>query len=433
MLQIGGIFLKYCEMNESQLKNEYIKVKAEYDSWCQQNLCLDMARGKPGPDQMDLSTELFNLVGEKTGYRNFTGIDCRNYGGLDGLIELKNLFSEIMGVEPDNVIVGGNSSLNMMYDTVSQAMTHGFAGEKPWLLQNGVKFLCPVPGYDRHFAICEHFGIEMVNVPLKEDGPDMDIIEELIKDPSVKGMWCVPKYSNPDGIVYSDETVKRIAAMKPAAKDFRIFWDNAYAIHCFRDEDVELLNIYEECLKHGHENNVIIFVSTSKITFPGAGVAAEASSPENVAELKGRMQYQTIGPDKLNQLRHARMFPDIEALEEHMRRHSNIIRPKFDAVLSELERHLQKYEIARWTHPDGGYFISMFVENGCAKRTVELCRKAGLVLTPAGATYPYGNDPDDSNIRIAPSYPLISDLITATDLLCTAVKLSTLEKRLGLR
>ena len=422
--------MKYSEMSKEQLKNEYTKVKAEYDSWCQQNLSLDMARGKPGPDQMDLSLELFDLVNTKTGFKNFTGIDCRNYGGLDGLIELKNLFSEIMGVAPDQVIVGGNSSLNMMYDTISQVMTSGFSGEKPWLLQDEPKFICPVPGYDRHFAICEHFGIKMITVPLTENGPDMDAVEELVKDKSVKGMWCVPKYSNPDGITYSDETVKRIAALEPAAKDFRIFWDNAYAIHNFRDDDIELLNLYEECKKHGHENNVIMFVSTSKITFPGAGVAAEAASPQNVAELKGRMKYQTIGPDKLNQLRHARMFPDIESLLNHMKRHSDIIRPKFDAVLDEFDKHLLKYDIAHWTHPSGGYFISLFVNHGCAKRTVELCKNAGLILTPAGATYPYGVDPDDSNIRIAPSYPLVSDLIIATDLLCTAVKLSTLEKML---
>lgn len=423
--------MKYSEMSKEQLQNEYTKVRAEYDSWCQQNLSLDMARGKPGPDQMDLSLELFDLVNTKTGFKNFTGIDCRNYGGLDGLIELKNLFSEIMGVAPDQVIVGGNSSLNMMYDTISQAMVSGFSGEKPWLLQDEPKFICPAPGYDRHFAICEHFGIKMITVPLNEDGPDMDTVEELVKDESVKGMWCVPKYSNPDGITYSDETVRRIAKLEPAAKDFRIFWDNAYAIHNFRDDDVELLNIYEECKKHGHENNVLMFVSTSKITFPGAGVAAEAASPQNVAELKARMKYQTIGPDKLNQLRHARMFPDIESLLKHMKRHSDIIRPKFDAVLSEFDKHLLKYDIAHWAHPTGGYFISLFVNNGCAQRTVELCKKAGLILTPAGATYPYGVDPNDSNIRIAPSYPLVSDLVIATDLLCTAIKLSTLEKMLG--
>ncbi len=423
--------MKYSELNKEQLKSEYLKVKAEYDSWCQQNLSLDMARGKPGPDQMDVSTEMFNMVSLDLGFKNFTGIDCRNYGGLDGLIELKNLFSEVLGVEPDCVIVGGNSSLNMMYDTIAQAMTHGFAGEKPWLLQEKVKFICPVPGYDRHFAICQHFGIEMVTVPLLEDGPDMDMVEKLVANESVKGMWCVPKYSNPDGITYSDEVVKRIAALQPAAKDFRIFWDNAYVIHNFREEDAELLNIYDECAKLGHEDNVIMFTSTSKITFPGAGVAAEAASPKNVAELKGRMQYQTIGPDKLNQLRHARMFPDLDALLGHMKKHSEIIRPKFDAVLNELDKHLLKFDIARWTKPIGGYFISMFVKPGCAKRTVELCKNAGLVLTPAGATYPYGNDPDDSNIRIAPSYPLVSDLVTATDLLCTAIKLSTLEALLA--
>lgn len=424
---------EYLKMNAEQLQKEHDIIKKKYDDLCDMDLHLDMARGKPSPEQMDISMGMFDYLSKEKGYKNHDGIDCRNYGGLDGLSELKELFSQLMTVEPDQIIVGGNSSLNMMYDTVSQAMTHGFGGCEPWLKQDGIKFICPVPGYDRHFSICEYFGIEMVSVPLKNDGPDMDIVEELIKDESVKGMWCVPKYSNPNGIVYSDEIIKRIAAMKPKAKDFRIFWDNAYTIHHLTEKKNTIISIYEECEKAGNPDMPIIFTSTSKITFPGAGVAAEASSPKNVLELKHRMSYQTIGPNKLNQLQHARMFPNIGVLEHHMEKHAAILYPKFQVVLKGLAEGLDGTGIAEWTNPEGGYFISLNVLKGCAKRTVKLCKSAGLILTKAGATYPYGIDPDDSNIRIAPSYPSIEELKIATELLCVSAKLAVLEKIMNIR
>lgn len=417
----------YRSMDAAARNAELQKVKAEYEHLKNMGTALDMTRGKPGFDQMDVSSEIFNLVGNNTGYKNCEGTDCRNYGGLDGLIELKHLFSQIMGVDHTQIIVGGNSSLNMMYDTIAQAMTHGF-GDKPWLMQGKVKFLCPSPGYDRHFSICEYFGIEMIPVKNTKDGPDMDAVEELIKDESVKGMWCVPKYSNPEGITYSDDTVRRLASMHPAAKDFRIMWDNAYAIHDLYETGDTLLNIYEECVKNGTEDNIIMFTSTSKITFPGAGVAAQAASPKNVELLKKRMAHQTIGPDKLNQLRHARMFPNFDMLKRHMRSHAEILRPKFEAVLNEFEKQLGDKEVAVWTKPKGGYFISVNVLVGCAKRVEELCAKAGLKLTSVGATYPYGCDPENSNIRIAPSYPAVEEVKKASEILCCAIKLATLEK-----
>ncbi len=420
----------YLKMTKAQLELEYKRVKAEYEVLKARCTALDMTRGKPGFDQMDSSSEIFDLVGNESGFKNCEGTDCRNYGGLDGLIELKYLFSHIMGIDHSQIIVGGNSSLNMMFDTIAQAMTHGMGGE-PWMLQGGIKFLCPSPGYDRHFAICEHFGIEMIPVPNTSEGPDMDIVEELIKDEKVKGMWCVPKYSNPEGITYSDNTVRRIAAMKPAAKDFRVMWDNAYAVHGIYDEDDELLNIYEEALKYGNEDNIIMFTSTSKITFPGAGVAAEGGSPKNVELLKKRMSFQTIGPDKLNQLRHARMFPNFDVLKSHMKKHAKILRPKFDAVLNALETALGGKEIACWTNPRGGYFICLNVMEGTAKRVEALCAKAGLKLTTVGATYPYGNDPKDSTIRIAPSYPAVEQVKAASEILVNTVKLAALEKLLA--
>lgn len=419
----------YLKLSKQELELEYQKIKAEYENLVKKGTALDMTRGKPGFDQMDISSEIFDLVGNSTGFKNCEGTDCRNYGGLDGLIELKYLFSHILGVDHSQIIVGGNSSLNMMFDTIAQAMTHGMGGE-PWLLQGGVKFLCPSPGYDRHFSICEHFGIEMIAVPNTPEGPDMDIVEELIKDEKVKGMWCVPKYSNPEGITYSDKTVRRIAAMKPAAKDFRVMWDNAYAIHDLYNEGDALLNIYEEALKYGNEDNFIMFTSTSKITFPGAGVAAEAASPFNVELLKKRMSFQTIGPDKLNQLRHARMFPNFDKLKEHMKAHAKILRPKFEAVILCLESHLSGKGIASWTNPKGGYFICLNVMEGTAKNVEKLCQKAGLKLTTVGATYPYGIDPKNSTIRIAPSYPHVEQVSAAAEILVCAVKLAALNKLL---
>ena len=420
----------YLSMTKQQQLEEFKAVKAEYEKLRLLHLSLDMSRGKPGFDNMDLSEELFDLVGNDTGFKNISGIDCRNYGGLDGLVELKNLFGEILGMSPDQIIVGGNSSLNMMYDTIAQAMTHGMGGG-PWSKQGEIKFICPSPGYDRHFAITEYFGFKLITVAVNSDGPDMDAVEELVKDPLVKGIWCVPKYSNPEGITYSDEVVKRLASLKPAAGDFRIFWDNAYAVHDLYDEGDTLLNLYDECVKAGNPDMPIIFTSTSKITFPGAGVAAEAASPNNVALLKGRMQYQTIGPDKLNQLRHARMFRTMADVKEHMKKHAAVLRPKFISVLTELENRLGSNGIARWNNPKGGYFISLYVLPGCAKRTVQLCANAGMVLTPAGATYPYGIDPNDSNIRIAPSYPSVEEIEKASKVLCLAVKYAALEKLTG--
>lgn len=419
----------YLEMSSEQLLKEFQVVKAEYERLRNLHLSLDMSRGKPGADNMDLSEEMFDLVGNNTGFKNISGIDCRNYGGLDGLLELKKLFAEILELEPEQIIVGGNSSLNMMFDTIAQAMTHGFGGE-PWGKQEGLKFLCPVPGYDRHFAITEYFGFQLIPVESDENGPNMDIVEELVKDEKVKGIWCVPKYSNPEGITYSDAVVKRMAALKPNASDFRIFWDNAYVVHDLYDESDKLLNIYAECVKAGNPDLPIIFTSTSKITFPGAGVAAEAASPNNVSILKGRMQFQTIGPDKLNQLRHARMFPNANAIKKHMKKHAAILRPKFEAVLNEFEKQLKSTGIAKWTNPKGGYFISLYVPEGCASRVAQLCANAGMILTPAGATYPYGKDPKDSNLRIAPSYPCIKDIENASIVLCAAVKYAALEKLL---
>ena len=420
----------YLKMTNEELKAEFEKVKKEYAHLTTLGLHLDMSRGKPGADQMDLSKRIFDLVGNDLGFKNKDGVDCRNYGGLDGLVELKELFAGILELLPSQIIVGGNSSLNMMYDTIAQAMTHGFGGE-PWLKQGDIKFICPVPGYDRHFAITEHFGIKMIAVPNTAEGPDMDKIEELIKDPSVKGMWCVPKYSNPEGITYSDETVKRLAAMKPAAKDFRIFWDNAYVIHDLYDGGDKLLNIYDECVKAGNPDLVIMFTSTSKITFPGAGVAAQAASPNNVEMLKSRMQFQTIGPDKLNQLRHARMFKSVSDVKEHMKEHAAILRPKFESVLKELDKELGGLEIASWNRPKGGYFISLNVMNGCAKRVEELCAGAGMILTKVGATYPYGLDENDSNIRIAPSFPPVEEIKKASVVLCVSVRYAVLEKLLA--
>ena len=420
----------YLSMNKEELKAEIQSVKAEYERLRSLHLTLDMSRGKPGFDNMDLSEKMFDLVGNDTGFKNISGIDCRNYGGLDGLLELKNLFAELLELSPDQIIVGGNSSLNMMFDTIAQAMTHGM-GAEPWAKQEGLKFLCPVPGYDRHFAITQYFGFELIPVPTNSEGPVMDVVEELVKDSRVKGIWCVPKYSNPEGITYSDSVVKRLAALKPAASDFRIFWDNAYVVHDLYDESDRLLNIYTECVKAGNPDLPLIFTSTSKITFPGAGVAAEAASPNNVAMLKNRMQYQTIGPDKLNQLRHARMFKNADDVKAHMKKHAGILRPKFDAVLTELENQLGGTGIARWTKPNGGYFISLYVKEGTASRVEQLCANAGMILTPAGATYPYGKDPDDSNLRIAPSYPSVEEIKKASLILCVAVKYAALEKLLS--
>lgn len=373
---------------------------------------------------------MLDLLNSSSQLVSSTGDDCRNYGVADGLPELRELFAQMMGLEAGNIIVGGNSSLNMMFDTISCAMTHGFSDCKPWGRQNCVKFLCPAPGYDRHFAISEYFGMELIAVPMTPEGPDMDLVEEYVKDPCVKGIWCVPKYSNPQGYTYSDETVRRFAALKPAAADFRIFWDNAYCVHDLTDCPESLLSLWEECRKNGSEDLPIFFASSSKITFPGAGVAAMGASEANLKELRRHYSFQTIGPDKLNQLRHIYFLPNMERVKEQMAHHRAIIAPKFEAVIRWLKKELGGKGIAAWTEPNGGYFVSVDVLEGCAKRVVELCKEAGVVLTGAGATYPYGKDPQDSNIRVAPTYPPIEELELAMELFCLSVELAAVEKLL---
>ncbi len=419
--------MNYKNLSQSKKEELYLQVKQEYAALKEMGLSLDMSRGKPSFSQIDISNDFFNFVNTENGFCTKDGIDCRNYGIADGIAELKDLFAKILNVPTSNVICGGNSSLNMMFDCVAQGMTHGF-GDKPWSKQGKIKFLCPVPGYDRHFSICEYFGIEMIPVATNEFGPDMDEIEKLVKDKRVKGIWCVPKYSNPEGIVYSDEVVKRFAALKPKAKDFRIFWDNAYVLHNI-GTDKKLLSIFDEAKKVGNNNIVLEFTSTSKITFPGGGVAALAAGDEDIKRLKQRISYQTIGPDKLNQLRHAKMFPNVKAVKEHMKKHAAALKPKFDIVLKSFKAELK--DIAVWTEPKGGYFISLYVEEGLAKKVHTLCKEAGLILTGAGATFPYGKDPKDSNLRIAPSFPPLEELELACKVLCTSVKLATLEKLLN--
>lgn len=423
---------EYVSMNQGELKQALAQLREQYAAFQARNLKLDMSRGKPGADQTDLSVEMLDVVNSKADFNTENGFDCRNYGLFDGIPEMKALFGEMLGVPASQVFVGGNSSLNLMFDTISCMMTHGVGGCEPWSKQGEIKFLCPVPGYDRHFAVTEYFGVTMIPIPMSEDGPDMDEVERLVQsDASVKGMWCVPKYSNPAGITYSDETVRRIAALKPAAKDFRIMWDNAYCVHDLTDEPDSLLNIVEECQKTGNEDLPILFCSTSKITFPGAGVAAMAASDANMAVFKKRFSLQTIGFDKLNELRHARYFENYQGFLQHMQRHRAILEPKFQAVLSMLEQRLSGKGVASWTKPNGGYFVSVDVMEGCAKRVVELCKQAGVALTPAGATYPYGRDPKDSNIRLAPTYPPVDELITAMQLFCLCVELAAVEKLLG--
>ncbi|WP_322173429.1 aminotransferase class I/II-fold pyridoxal phosphate-dependent enzyme [Acutalibacter caecimuris] len=396
-------------------------------------LQLNMARGIPCVKQLDLALGVLEALHARSEFANSNGDDCRNYGVWNGLPEMRAIFGELLGVPADNIILGNNSSLQMMFDTISQGYTHGCGGYEPWCRQGEVKFLCPVPGYDRHFAVTEYFGIKMIPVPMLKTGPNMDLIERLVQDESVKGCWCVPKYSNPTGVTYSDETVRRFARLRPAAKDFRIMWDNAYCVHDLADEPDELLNIYEECLKEGTEDQVIQFASTSKISFPGAGVAALASSTRNIASLKSRTTVQTIGSDKLNQLRHVLFLHDADGVRSLMKGHRQILVPKFRIVLDALQQNLAGLDIARWSHPRGGYFVNLDVMSGCARRVVELCKEAGVVLTDAGATFPYGADPNDSNIRIAPSFPPEEELAQAMELLCIAVRLAATEKLLSER
>ena len=418
-------------------KNELLTVKAaleeEYKTMEAKDLKLNMARGKPGFTQLDLCVPMLDIINSASDMRTVLGNDTRNYGDLDGIGEIRHLMAAMMNVKKDNVLVCGNSSLNIMYDTVSRSFTHGVNGSEPWYKLEKVKFLCPVPGYDRHFKITETFGIEMINIPLYEDGPDMDLVEQYVNnDPSVKGIWCVPKYSNPTGISYSDEVVKRFANLKPAAKDFRIYWDNAYCIHhLYEETQDEILNILEECEKAGNPDMVYIFFSTSKISFPGSGVSAIASSLTNIDFILSHMTVQTIGHDKINQLRHARFFKDMDGLNEHMKKHAQLLRPKFEAVLNTLDKELSGLEIGSWIKPRGGYFISFNALPGCAKDIVAKCKALGVILTGAGATFPYGKDPEDSNIRIAPTFPSVEEMEEAAKVFVLCVKLSSVEKLLN--
>ena len=427
---------KLGEMTERELRARKAELTALYRGYQAEGLQLDMSRGKPCTEQLDLTLDMLECVNERDGCRAENGMDVRNYGLLDGLPEAKRLFGDVLHMDPSLVIVGGNSSLNMMFDYIATAYSRGICGETPWCRQDEVKFLCPVPGYDRHFAVTAYFGIKLIPVPMTDEGPDMDTVEQLICDPAVKGMWCVPMYSNPDGITYSDETVRRIAAMTPAARDFRVMWDNAYCLHHLYDEPEKqdvLLDLYPELQKHGHEDMVIMFASTSKISFPGSGVAVLAASPRNVADVKSRMTIQTIGHDKLNMLRHVRFFKDIDGIREHMKLHAAILRPRFAAVLDALTQNLGGRGIATWHEPRGGYFVSVDLADGCANRTVELLAQAGVSMTPAGATYPYGQDPHDSNIRIAPSFPSVPELKKAMEMFCVCAEIACIEKRLGER
>ena len=424
----------YTELTRKELLDLQKELQAEYQSEKDKGLKLDISRGKPSKAQLDLSMPMLDVINSNSDMTTENGTDVRNYGLLDGIPEAKKLMGDMMDADPSQVIVWGNSSLNIMYDCVARSVLFGVMGSTPWSKLDKVKFLCPVPGYDRHFGVTEQFGIEMINVPVLADGPDMDMVEEYVNnDPAVKGIWCVPVYANPTGSVYSEETVKRMAALKPAAKDFRIYWDNAYCVHHLFDEEekqAKVLNILEECERAGNPDMVYQFCSTSKVTFAGAGIAAMSSSPANIADIKSKIQWSTIGPDKINQLRHVRFFKDADGLREHMKKHAAIVRPKFEEVLGTLDRELSELEIAQWSHPMGGYFVSFDAMEGCAKKIVEKCKEAGLVLTGAGAAFPYGKDPKDSNIRIAPTMPPMEELKEAMKLFVTCVKLVTVEKLL---
>ena len=424
--------MQYNDMSKEELLALKESLNKEYAEAKAKGLALDMSRGKTSAKQLDVSLGLLDTINSSSDLKALDGTDCRNYGVLDGIPEAKKLMADMMGTTPDHVIVYGNASLNIMYDQISRAYTHGILGNTPWCKLDKVKFLCPVPGYDRHFAITERFGIEMINIPMSESGPDMGMVEEYVsKDASVKGIWCVPKYSNPQGYTYSEETVKRMAALKPAAEDFRIFWDNAYVIHDLYDDNKdEIADIISECEKAGNPDMVFEFASTSKVSFPGSGIAALATSANNIADIKKQLTIQTIGHDKLNQLRHVRFFKDINGLKEHMRKHAEFMRPKFEAVESVLEEELGGLGIGSWTEPKGGYFISFEAMDGCAKAIVAKCKEAGVKLTGAGATFPYGKDPKDSNIRIAPSFPTPEEMKQAADLFVLCVKLVSVEKLL---
>lgn len=417
--------MNYNELTNER-KQELLKQElARYEGFKAMDLKLDMSRGKPSKEQLDLSMGIFDVLNSSSSLKGKQ--DYRNYGINDGIPEIKAIFTELLGITDDEIIVSGNASLVLMYDTIQRAMQFGVLGGEPWNKQGKIKWLCPVPGYDRHFAVTELFGIEMINVPMNDEGPDMDMVEELVKDPSVKGIWCVPKYSNPMGIIYSDEVVRRFAALKPAAEDFRIMWDNAYMVHALYGQD-KMLDIFAEAKKYGNEDIVYMFGSTSKISFAGAGIAFIAGSKRNMDSLRKLINIQSIGPDKVSQYAHALFFKNADGIYAQMEKHAEILRPKFDAVLAILDEELGDTGIAKWNKPRGGYFVSCFLKKGTAKRTVQLAKEAGVTFTGAGATYPYKNDPDDSNLRIAPTLPPIDELRTAMKIFCCAAKIAALEK-----
>lgn len=425
---------QYRTMNEEQLKAILSELREKYNGFLKLNLSLDMSRGKPNKHQLDLTQKMLGAISTPDDCFSENGIDCRNYGLLDGIPEAKRIFADLLAIPSSNLIVCGNSSLNIMYDTLIRCMLYGSSpSTEPWVKQGRIKFLCPSPGYDRHFSMCESLGIEMITVRMTSTGPDMNIVEKLVsEDESIKGIWCVPKYSNPDGITYSDETVRRFARLKPAAKDFRIFWDDAYIVHdLYPDKSDRLLSLFRETHIAGNPNIAYTFCSTSKISFPGSGVSVFAASDANIAYTKSLMTVQTIGCDKLNMLRHVRFFESAEGIKRHMMLHADIIRPKFEAILEEFERELEPCGIARWTKPLGGYFISLYVPEGCAKRVHSLMMDAGVKMTEAGATYPYGIDPHDSNLRIAPTYPPLEEIVVAAKVLATCVKIASIEKLLA--
>ena len=422
----------YQQMSKEELLEIKEGLEKEYAKFKGMGLSLNMARGKPSAAQLDITMPMMDVLNSSSVLKAEDGTDCRNYGGVDGIFEAKQLMADMVGSKPENVIVYGNSSLNIMYDTVSRSYTHGVMGETPWCKLDKVKFLCPVPGYDRHFGVTEYFGVEMVNVPMTPQGPDMDIVEKLVsEDASIKGIWCVPKYSNPQGVVYSDETVRRFAALKPAAKDFRIYWDNAYVVHhLYENDQAEILDILSECEKAGNPDMVYEFCSTSKISFPGSGVAAVVTSKANVAAIVKQLENQTIGHDKVNQLRHVRYFKNVDGILSQMMKHADIMRPKFEMILDTFNAELKGLEIGNWLEPKGGYFITFEALEGCAKNIIAKAKEAGVAMTPAGAPFPYGKDPMDSVIRIAPTFPTLEELEKATQIFVLCVKLASIEKLL---
>ena len=420
---------KYSEMTKDELLQEKASLEAEYEKIKGLGLALDMSRGKPGEDQLDISMPMLDVLDSKTELKSESGLDLRNYACLDGIPEAKRLIAAMVGAKPEQVIVYGNSSLNIMYDQIARAEIFGICGNTPWSKLDKVKFLCPVPGYDRHLAITESFGIEMINIPMTEDGPDMDMVEQYVNnDEAVKGIWCIPKYSNPQGVVYSDETVRRFSKLKPAAKDFRLFWDNAYAVHHLYDEKAEILNILDLCEQEGNPDMVFQFCSTSKVSFPGAGIAGLSTSKANIEDIKSRLTVQTIGHDKINQLRHAKFFKDINGIEAHMEKHAQLIRPKFEMLNELLTNEIASRGIGSWVKPMGGYFISFSALNGCAKEIIAKCKEAGVTMTDAGSPFPYKNDPEDSVIRIAPTYPSLEELKQAAEVFVIVTRLVSVNK-----